>query len=109
MQNFDAQLNILFLVNKPLLGVLTVSGQLCYNLKLNVEKTELLIIGTPQQLDKVVITHICVVNTNIYPVPVARNLGLWFNANISMTDYISKICSSSSSSHIFIRFHCCND
>ena len=65
------------------------------NLKLNDEKTELLIIGTPQQLDKVVITHIRVGNTNIYPVPVARNLGSWFDANISMTDHISKICSSS--------------
>jgi len=65
------------------------------NLKLNAEKTELLIIGTPQQLDKVVITHIRVGNTNIYPVPVARNLGSWFDANISLTDHISKICSSS--------------
>ena len=65
------------------------------NLKLNDDKTELLIIGTPQQLDKVVITHIRVGNTNIYPVPVARNLGSWFDANISMTDHISKICSSS--------------
>ena len=55
------------------------------NLKLNDEKTELLIIGTPQQLDKVG-------TTNIYPVPVARNLGSWFNANISITDHISTIC-----------------
>ena len=65
------------------------------NLKLNDEKTELLIIGTPQQLDNVVITHIRVGNTNIYPVPVAGNLGAWFDANISMTDHISKIFSSS--------------
>ena len=65
------------------------------NLKLNDEKTELLIIGTPQQLDKVVITHIRVGNTNIYPVLVARNLGLCFDAIISKTDHISNICSSS--------------
>ena len=39
------------------------------NLKLNDEKTELLIIGTPQQLEKVVITHIREGNTNILPVP----------------------------------------
>ena len=44
------------------------------NLKLNDEKTELLIIGTPQQLQMVVITHIREGNTNIHPVPVARNL-----------------------------------
>ena len=41
---------------------------------LNDEKTELLIIGTPQQLQKVVITHIREGNTSIHPVPVARNL-----------------------------------
>ena len=59
------------------------------NLKLNDEKTE------PQKLEKVVITHIRVGNTNIYPVPVARNLGSWLDANVSMTEHISKICSSS--------------
>ena len=41
------------------------------NLKLNDEKTELLIIGTPQELGKVVISHIREGNTNIHPVPVA--------------------------------------
>ena len=34
-------------------------------------------------------------NTNIHPVPVARNLGSWLDANLSMTEHISKICSSS--------------
>ena len=65
------------------------------NLKLNDEKTELLIIGTPQKPEKVVITHIRVGNTNIHPVPVARNLDSWLDANVSMTEHISKICSSS--------------
>ena len=65
------------------------------NLTLNDEKTELLIIGTPQQLEKVVITHIREGNTNIHPVPVARNLDSWLDASLSMTEHISKICSSS--------------
>ena len=54
------------------------------NLKFNDEKTELLIIGTPQQLEKVVITHIRDGNTNIHPVPVARNLDSWLDAILSM-------------------------
>ena len=65
------------------------------NLKLNDEKTELLIIGTPQKLEKVVITHIRVGNTDIHPVSVVRNLDSWLDANLSMTEHISKICSSS--------------
>ena len=64
-------------------------------LKLNDEKTELLIIGTPQQLHKVVITHIRVGNTNFHPVPNSRNLGSSFDANMSMSDHISKTCKSS--------------
>ena len=59
------------------------------NLKLNDEKTELLIIGTPQQLEKVVIAHIGVGNTNIHPVPVARNLDSGLDASISMKEHIS--------------------
>ena len=65
------------------------------NLKLNDEKTELLLIGTPQKLEKVVITNIRVGNTNIHPVPVARSLGSWLDASLSMTEHISKSCSSS--------------
>lgn len=65
------------------------------NLKLNDEKTEFLIIGTPQQLQKVVSTHIRVGNTIIYPVPVARNLGSWFDSKLSMTNHITKICGPS--------------
>lgn len=66
------------------------------NLKLNDEKTELLIIGTPQELEKVVISHIREGNTNIHPVPVARKLDSWLDASLSMTEHISKICSSAS-------------
>ena len=65
------------------------------NLKWNDEKTELLLIGTPQKLEKVVITHIRVGNTNIHPVPVPRSLGSWLDASLSMTEHISKSCSSS--------------
>ena len=65
------------------------------SLKLNDEKTELLIIGTPQQLKKVVITHVREGNTHSHPVPVARNLDSWLDANLSMTEHISKIRSSS--------------
>ena len=67
------------------------------NLKLNDEKTELLLIGTPKKIEKVVITHIRVGNTNIHSVPVARSLGSWLDAhaNLSTTEHISKSCSSS--------------
>ena len=65
------------------------------NRQLNDEKTEFLIMGTPQHLEKVVITHIRVGNTNIYPVSVARNLGSWFDSKLTMTKHITKICCSS--------------
>ena len=102
----DTQVFILFCPNESLNQLIAAESlescidyirawMLHDNLKLNDEKTELLIIGTPQQLDKGLITHIRVGNANIYPVPVARNLGSWFDANISMTDHISKYCSSS--------------
>ena len=45
------------------------------NTKLNDDKTGFLIFGTPQQLEKVYITSIRVVNPDVYPVPTSRDLG----------------------------------
>ena len=44
-------------------------------LQLNDDKTEFLGIGTPQQSEKIDIMNICVGNSDIHPVPTARNLG----------------------------------
>ena len=69
------------------------------NLKLNDDKTEFLIIGTPQQLEKLDNISIRVGDSDIHPVPIARNLGSWFDSRLSMAPHIkkskSKICASS--------------
>ena len=64
-------------------------------LKLNDDKTEILIIGTSQQLGKLDNVSIRVGDSDIHPVPIARNLGSWFNSRLSMATHITKICASS--------------
>ena len=59
---------------------------------LNDEKTEFLIIGTRQQLAKVNINCIRVGSTDVCPVTVARNLGSWFDEQLTMSTHISKLC-----------------
>jgi uncharacterized protein involved in tolerance to divalent cations len=65
-------------------------------LSLNPSKTEFLLIGNPQQLAKIdnpVLTMPS--NTTIHPVKSARNLGVIFDCNLSLSDhisYISKTC-----------------
>jgi hypothetical protein len=61
-------------------------------LKLNDDKTEFLIIGSRQQILKVNPCTIRVGNTEIKPVSEARNLGSWFDSNLSMSTHISKSC-----------------
>ena len=65
------------------------------DLKLNDDKTEFLIIGTSQQLEKLDNISIRVGDSDIHPVPIARNLGSWFDSRLSMATHITKICSSS--------------
>ena len=60
-------------------------------LKLNDGKTELLIIGSKQQLQKLNPCHVRVGNANVLPVPIARDLGVWLNSNLSMSCHITKI------------------
>ena len=65
------------------------------DLKLNDDKTEFLIIGTSQQLGKLDNISIRVGDSDIHPVPIARNLGSWFDSRLSMATHITKICASS--------------
>ena len=59
---------------------------------LNDDKTEFFGIGTPQKVD---IKSICVGNSDIHPVPTARNLGSRFDSKLSLSKHITKICASS--------------
>ena len=58
-------------------------------LLLNEEKTEFILIGTKQQLAKVDIGHIKVGKVNIAPHSPVKNLGVWFDSNLSMIYDIS--------------------
>ena len=53
-------------------------------------KTELLLIGTRQQLAKITIDGITVGHTVIIPQSPFQNLGVWLDSNLSMGDHIMK-------------------
>ena len=57
-------------------------------------KTEFLLVDTRQQLDKLDSCSITVGNNRISPSPCVRNLGSWFDSNLSMTDHINKACNA---------------
>ena len=58
-------------------------------LMINDDKTQFLLVGTRQQLDKLDSCSITVGNTRISPSPCVKDLGSWFDSNLSMTDHIS--------------------
>ena len=61
---------------------------------LNDDKTEFLLLGTKQQLAKVDINSITVGGSVVNTKPVVRNLGSWFDSQLSMSTHISRLCSS---------------
>ena len=65
------------------------------DLKLNDDRTEFFIIGTSQQLGKLDNISIRVGDSDIHPVPIARNFGSRFDSRLSMATHITKICASS--------------
>ena len=58
---------------------------------LNDDKTEFLLLGTKQQLD---INSTTVGESVVNTKRVVRNLGSWFDSQLSMSTHISKLCSS---------------
>ena len=61
---------------------------------LNDDKTEFLLLGTKQQLAKVDINSTTVGESVVNTKRVVRNLGSWFDSQLSMSTHISKLCSS---------------
>ena len=61
-------------------------------LSLNPSKTEFLLIGLPTQLSKIsdAVLHLSS-ETTVSPIPAARNLGVIFDSNMSMSDHISTL------------------
>ena len=63
-------------------------------LLINDDKTEFLLVGTRQQLEKLDSCFITVGNNRISPSPCVKNLGSWFDSNLSMTDHVNKACNA---------------
>ena len=63
-------------------------------LMLNDGKTELMLIGTKQQSQKVNLNDITVGDTVVEAKSVVPNLGSWFDRNLDMSFHISKQCAS---------------
>ena len=61
-------------------------------LKLNTDKTEFLIIGTPKQHDKLDGFPTRILSQNITPTASARNLGVIFDKNFNFRQHISQMC-----------------
>ncbi|XP_071847575.1 uncharacterized protein [Apostichopus japonicus] len=62
-------------------------------LKINDSKTEFIILGGRQQLEKVTISDITVGDAQITPCSKVRNLGVIFDEKLSMDQHVSKVCS----------------
>ena len=65
---------------------------LSHKLKINDLKTEFMIIGSKYQLAKVKVDDIKVGNSSIIPVKTFRNLGVIFDDQLRMEDYVNSIC-----------------
>ena len=63
------------------------------DLMAGLHKTEFLVVGSRLQLSKIAIDSITVGDFTIQPVKSVRNLGTWFDSNMSMSIHIGKICS----------------
>ena len=63
-------------------------------LKLNGDKTELLVIGTRKQCAKLSNLFVNIGNSTIEPNEKARNLGVVFDANLPLKSPVNSLCSS---------------
>ena len=66
-----------------------------YRLIINDRKTELILIGSKQQLSKLQPISISVGNSTINNSSAVKNLGCWFDANLNnLSKHIANLCNS---------------
>lgn len=70
------------------------SWMITNKLQLNADKTELIIISSPRQKDKVSITSLNICDTLVTASTKAKNLGVVFDQALNMKDHITQVCSS---------------
>ena len=63
-------------------------------LKLNAHKTEIMIIGTWQQLRKVNIDQVIIDGSSVLPSNELRDLGVWFDSHLNMRSHVTHLCCS---------------
>ncbi|KAM9790323.1 uncharacterized protein ACBT44_018929 isoform 1-T2 [Syngnathus typhle] len=74
----------------------TIKAWLTHNfLKLNSDKTELLLIGTKSSLNKTGSITLTIDSSNITPSPLARNLGIIFDPTLSFQPHVSSVVKTS--------------
>ena len=61
-------------------------------LLMNDDKTEFMNIGIRQQLSKLQPKNTSVNNYTIYPRPIVKNLGSWFDSHLKMSTHITNVC-----------------
>ena len=69
-------------------------------LKLDVDKTEFIVIGTSAQLNKVKISQLTIGHASVPTITSVRHLGSWFDCHLSMTTHINK-----SYQHVLYHLH----
>lgn len=60
-------------------------------LKLNEDNTEVVLIGSRQQLAKLSLTHVKIGNVEVLPISGVRNLGVWLDLHLQMNEHIKKL------------------
>ena len=89
--SIHSEINIVSVIEKCIADVR--SWFVGNRLMINDAKTDFLIIGTRQQLEKTFIESIIIGDAIIKPLESVRNLGSWFDAHMRMNVHIGKICS----------------
>ena len=64
-------------------------------LRLNQQKTQLIWLGSQQQLDKVTTTDIQLLNASIHPLSAVRDLGVTIDCRLTMADHVTAVCRTS--------------